>query len=148
MAIRLNRYISESGYCSRREADGLIASHVVTVNGEEGEYNTRVSPNDKVAIDGELVIPKRKIDFTPKEAPKSSRPFRAAARPVIRTESKPDFITRPSKAERVAAGVKGAKPKTGKSDENKPIRAAKPAKVEKPKPVLNGKKYVPKKKFI
>lgn len=79
MAIRLNRYLSESGYCSRREADGIIASGIVTVNGELGEFGSRVGPSDIVAIDGERIMPRRAIDFTPKEAPKSSRPARREA---------------------------------------------------------------------
>ncbi len=53
--IRLNKYLSEVGYCSRREADKLIAAGRVTLNGEVPEMGTKVSPNDVVAVDGELI---------------------------------------------------------------------------------------------
>ncbi|MEG0500353.1 MAG: S4 domain-containing protein, partial [Rikenellaceae bacterium] len=76
MAIRLNRYLSESGFCSRREADGIIAEGRVTINGVHGEFHSRVTPEDVVAIDGERIMPRRKIDFTPKEAPKPHRSTR------------------------------------------------------------------------
>lgn len=52
---RLNKYLSEVGYCSRREADKLIAAGRVTLNGEVPEMGTKVSPNDVVAVDGELI---------------------------------------------------------------------------------------------
>lgn len=52
---RLNKYLSEVGYCSRREADKLIASGRVTINGSVPEMGTKVSPNDVVAVDGELI---------------------------------------------------------------------------------------------
>jgi 23S rRNA pseudouridine2604 synthase len=56
---RLNKYLSEVGYCSRREADKLIAAGRVTLNGEVPEMGTKVSPNDVVAVDGELIKPKK-----------------------------------------------------------------------------------------
>ncbi len=56
---RLNKYLSEVGYCSRREADRLIDAGRVTINGEVPEMGTKVSPNDIVAIDGELIKDKK-----------------------------------------------------------------------------------------
>lgn len=52
---RVNKYLSEVGYCSRREADKLIEAGKVTINGVVPEMGTKVSPNDVVAVDGELI---------------------------------------------------------------------------------------------
>lgn len=49
---RLNKAISDTGYCSRREADKLIESGIVTVNGETGTLGQKVSENDEITIDG------------------------------------------------------------------------------------------------
>jgi 23S rRNA pseudouridine2605 synthase len=52
--IRLNKYISTSGLCSRREADKLIAAGLVTVNGAlVTELGTKVVPEDDVRYNGE-----------------------------------------------------------------------------------------------
>ncbi len=51
--IRINKFISESGFCSRREADQLIADERVTINGELATLGSRVAEGDKVKIDGE-----------------------------------------------------------------------------------------------
>ncbi len=50
--IRLNKFISDSGYCSRREADKLIEQQVVTINGKVPELGTKVLPGDKVEVKG------------------------------------------------------------------------------------------------
>ena len=49
---RLNKFISEKGYCSRREADKLIEDGRVTINGIVPQMGTKVQPSDKVCIDG------------------------------------------------------------------------------------------------
>ena len=49
---RLNKYISETGYCSRREADKLIDKGAVTVNGKIPEMGTQVSTTDDIKING------------------------------------------------------------------------------------------------
>lgn len=49
---RLNKYISDSGYCSRRFADKLIEKSRVTINGKVPELGTKVIPGDKVCVDG------------------------------------------------------------------------------------------------
>jgi 23S rRNA pseudouridine2605 synthase len=52
--IRLNRYLAQSGVCSRREADDLIKAGVVTVNGVlVTELGTKVKPTDKVHYGGQ-----------------------------------------------------------------------------------------------
>lgn len=52
---RLNKFIGETGYCSRREADKLIDEGRVTLNGVVPELGTKVSPDDEVRIDGKLI---------------------------------------------------------------------------------------------
>jgi 23S rRNA pseudouridine2604 synthase len=59
MDTSLNKYISESGFCSRREADQYIEQARVTINGELGWKGSRVKPGDKVLVDGEP-LPKKK----------------------------------------------------------------------------------------
>lgn len=52
---RLNKYISETGYCSRREADRLIEEGRVAINGAQAVMGTKVGPDDEVRIDGRLI---------------------------------------------------------------------------------------------
>ncbi|WP_299255042.1 23S rRNA pseudouridine(2604) synthase RluF [uncultured Aquimarina sp.] len=52
---RLNKFLSEVGYCSRREADKLIDQGRVTINGEVPEMGTKVAPEDEVRVDGEVI---------------------------------------------------------------------------------------------
>ena len=59
---RLNKYLSEAGYCSRREADRLIDAGRVTINDVIPEMGTKVASGDVVKVDGEIVG-KRKKDF-------------------------------------------------------------------------------------
>ena len=60
--IRLNRYISNSGMCSRREADIYIQSGNVMVNGEVvTEMGYRVKPGDVVKFDGATITPEKKV---------------------------------------------------------------------------------------
>lgn len=55
MEYRLNRYISSSGICSRREADRFIEEGKVTVNGKRAVIGMRVLPGQKVMVNGLLV---------------------------------------------------------------------------------------------
>ena len=55
---RLNKFIGETGYCSRREADKLIEEGRVTINGAVAEMGTKVSPNDEIRINGKLIVEK------------------------------------------------------------------------------------------
>ena len=52
---RLNKFIGETGFCSRREADKLIEDGRVTINGNIPELGTKVGPDDEVRIDGKLI---------------------------------------------------------------------------------------------
>jgi len=60
---RLNKYLSEQGYCSRREADRLIDAGRVTINGAVPQMGTKVKPSDDVLVDGKS-INTRNIEFT------------------------------------------------------------------------------------
>lgn len=52
---RLNKFIGETGFCSRREADGYIEQGRVTVNGNAAEMGMKVTNDDEVRIDGKLI---------------------------------------------------------------------------------------------
>ena len=58
--MRLNKYISETGACSRREADKWIEAGRVTCNGAMASLGTRVGDTDEVRVDGELIGRKKK----------------------------------------------------------------------------------------
>jgi len=58
--VRLNKFISETGICSRREADKWIAAGRVTWNGAPAALGTQVSPGDRVCIDGTPLGDKKK----------------------------------------------------------------------------------------
>ena len=55
--IRLNKYIASSGLCSRREADTLIESGKVTINGETAVQGSKVMDGDIVLVNGRKVTP-------------------------------------------------------------------------------------------
>ncbi len=61
-SISLNKYISDSGFCSRREADVYIEESRVTINGKDAQKGNRVYDGDDVRIDGEMVKKKKKED--------------------------------------------------------------------------------------
>lgn len=53
---RINKYLSEAGYCSRRKADQLIDQGRVTINGKVPELGTKVQRGDSVEVDGKKVV--------------------------------------------------------------------------------------------
>lgn len=55
MQIRINKYISESGFCSRREADKYIEQGAVTLDGKKVEMGTQVLPGQVVRVFGEII---------------------------------------------------------------------------------------------
>ena len=59
--MRLNKYISSCGVCSRREADKLIAEGRITVNGELPSPGQDVSETDTVCLDGKEIVLKRDV---------------------------------------------------------------------------------------
>ena len=61
--MRLNKFISETGVCSRREADAWIAAGRVKVNGATAGLGTQVAEGDEVRVDGRVVGEKRKAVY-------------------------------------------------------------------------------------
>ncbi len=62
METSLNKYIAESGYCSRREADKYIEQCRVTVNGKDAHSGYRVKVGDEIRVDGERIKAKKQKD--------------------------------------------------------------------------------------
>ena len=53
--IRINKYLSEVGFCSRREADRLLEEGRITINGRVPELGTKVSDEDEIFVDGKTI---------------------------------------------------------------------------------------------
>jgi len=53
--IRINKYLSEIGFCSRREADNLITNGRIIINNIQAELGQKINFNDKIFIDGEII---------------------------------------------------------------------------------------------
>ncbi|WP_087016472.1 23S rRNA pseudouridine(2604) synthase RluF [Thaumasiovibrio subtropicus] len=70
---RLNKYISDTGYCSRREADKLVEQGRVTINGDVAEMGRKVAEGDTVCVD--------------------DRPLRSKEKPIYIALNKPTGIT-------------------------------------------------------
>ena len=62
-SVRLNKYISESGFCSRREADKLIQSGLVTIDGVKAEMGTKVTKGQKVRVNGILISKEEELVY-------------------------------------------------------------------------------------
>ena len=56
MATRINKYLSEVGFCSRRVADRLIEEGKVSINGEITEIGSKVKEGDQVEVEGQKII--------------------------------------------------------------------------------------------
>ncbi|WP_299735329.1 RNA pseudouridine synthase [uncultured Endozoicomonas sp.] len=62
--IRLSKFISDAGVCSRRQASRLIESGVVLVNGRQGKHSDRINDDDSVFIEGKrLILKKKNVNF-------------------------------------------------------------------------------------
>jgi len=61
-AIRLNKFIAESGICSRREADRFVEKGVVLINGKKAKVGDPVMPGDKVVVNGMQLEPREAED--------------------------------------------------------------------------------------
>ena len=55
MATRINKYLSEVGYCSRRRADRLIEEGKVTINGRLPKIGTKVEESDQIEVEGQII---------------------------------------------------------------------------------------------
>ena len=58
--MRLNKYLSDAGICSRREADRLTEAGEITVNGKRAETGMQVESGDVVVVKGKTVVPEEK----------------------------------------------------------------------------------------
>ncbi|HIZ08593.1 MAG TPA: 23S rRNA pseudouridine synthase F, partial [Candidatus Eubacterium avistercoris] len=58
--MRVNKYLSDAGFCSRREADRLTADGRVTINGSPAEMGAQVGETDIVCVDGKKITPEQK----------------------------------------------------------------------------------------
>lgn len=54
--MRLNKYIAQAGYCSRRKADELIEKGAVKINGKVADLGDQVNNQDKVSVNGQTLI--------------------------------------------------------------------------------------------
>ena len=54
-SVRLNKYIAQSGICSRREADQFIENGRVKINGKKVQLTNRVKPGDEVMVNGQII---------------------------------------------------------------------------------------------
>lgn len=70
MDISLNKYISDSGFCSRREADRYIEECRVTINGKDAHKGNRVVEGDIVLVDGEPIRKKKTAVYIMLNKPK------------------------------------------------------------------------------
>ena len=62
-SIRLNKYISESGICSRRDADRYIEQGNVFINGKRATVGAQVFAGDVVKVNGQLIEPRNEEDL-------------------------------------------------------------------------------------
>ncbi|WP_338576853.1 23S rRNA pseudouridine(2604) synthase RluF [Erwinia sp. E_sp_B01_1] len=62
-SIRLNKYISESGICSRRDADRYVEQGNVFINGKRAAVGDQVFPGDVVKVNGQLIEPRNEEDL-------------------------------------------------------------------------------------
>ena len=62
-SIRLNKYISQSGICSRREADSFIENGKVIINGKQALVGDQVFPGDQVSVNGHDIAPRDEERF-------------------------------------------------------------------------------------
>ncbi|MBT0550697.1 23S rRNA pseudouridine(2604) synthase RluF [Riemerella anatipestifer] len=53
--VRINKYLSEVGFCSRREADKILEQGRITINGKIPELGTKVCAEDEIRVDGKLI---------------------------------------------------------------------------------------------
>ena len=62
-SISINKYISSTGICSRREADKWLDAGRVLLNGVQAKRGNRVEPNDEVKVDGKKIVNKTELVY-------------------------------------------------------------------------------------
>ena len=63
MEVRINKYLSESGFCSRREADRLIEQGRVLINGAHAQIGSKIAGGDIVSVDGKNIANNAKMVY-------------------------------------------------------------------------------------
>ena len=112
--VRINKYISDYGFCSRREADKLIEDQRVTINNRIASPGDKVVENDNVRIDGEHLA------FVPREA----RPKKHRWGPPRNVETNEE---QPTRRAGQRGAVRNSKPSTGAKKPATATKAARPA---------------------
>jgi len=69
-SISINKYVSATGLCSRREADRWIDEGRVQINGRDAKKGNRVLPNDQVIVDGQIISKTTKLVYIAFHKPK------------------------------------------------------------------------------
>ncbi len=69
-SISINKYVSSTGLCSRREADRWIEEGRVQINGKDAKKGNRVLPHDQVIVDGQIISKKPKLVYLAFNKPK------------------------------------------------------------------------------
>ena len=115
--MRLNKYLSDAGVCSRREADRLTEAGEITVNGKRAETGMQVESGDVVAVKGKTVVPEEKKVYLAFNKPRG----------IVCTAEKREKNT---EDERGAAGLRschasGRQPGCAASDDFVTLRAVK-----------------------
>jgi len=62
--VRINKFLSQAGFCSRREADRYVVDGRVTINGEIAVMGSKISLEDDILVDGERISKKTSKDYT------------------------------------------------------------------------------------
>jgi len=62
--VRINKFLSQAGFCSRREADQYVKDGRVTINGLVALMGSKISLEDDILVDGERVSKKTSKDYT------------------------------------------------------------------------------------
>lgn len=111
--VRINKYISDYGFCSRREADKLIEDQRVTINNRIASPGDKVVENDNVRIDGEHLA------FVPREA----RPKKHRWGPPRNVETNEE---QPTRRAGQRGAVRNSKPSTGTKKPATPQKSSRP----------------------
>ena len=64
MEVRINKYLSSAGYCSRREADRLLEQGRVTIDGIPAQMGSKVTDGQTVFVDGKSIIEEDENDIS------------------------------------------------------------------------------------
>jgi 23S rRNA pseudouridine2604 synthase len=60
---RINKFLGDAGFCSRREADRLVEQGLVRVNGGPAHMGLRVFPSDRVEVSGQVVAGRKSLEY-------------------------------------------------------------------------------------